>query len=259
MSVSKATVMDYRVSTLTITSQYVGDEDFGRSLDKFIADVPTQVVDGPDLVLPLNQDLSVKKHTRRDTVIQIPTAVSWRNRDISICVRPQPHVGRRGTGSVVLGNFRNCLTFRGGNRVAKVFRNGSIQACGFVDIDEFHSFVSVILPLIGSSGHIDKAATRVHLAICDARLSPSKDPIHLRSLARLCSSRMRAEEVMDFEPSAMSGIKLKLVHPCDSTRQVSVVIRSRGSVKVYCGKPGEDLHGAVASVWRRVCEILDAI
>lgn len=255
---SRACLEQNRVSTMTLTSRYVGDDTFDRDLASWILNVPTKLVEGPELVLPLNRDLSVKKHTRRNTVEQVPTQALWQGRTVMRCIRLQPHRGRQGCGEVVLGNFRNCVTFRGGNRVAKVFKSGSVQACGFVSVAEFHDFMSIVLPLIGPAGELDESATRVHLAISDARLSVSAEPIHLRTFARACASRIAANEIVNFDPASVSGVSIKLAHPCDAKRQVSVVVRSRGSVKVYYGKPGLDCEGELIGIWARVCDVVGA-
>lgn len=240
---------------MTLTSRYAWDESFERALLDHVESVPTQVVDGPDLDLPLNRDLTVKKHTKRATIQQLPTGATWRGHRITVAIRLQPHRGRRGCGQVVLGNFRNCLTFRSGNRVAKVFVGGSVQACGFTSVDEFHEFMASTLPTIGPASDLDESETRVHLAITDARLDVP-GPIHLRPLARACARRMVDREVLDFNPSEFAGVRFKVGHPSDDSKMVSVVLRAGGSVKVFLGSPGKDVDAELDMVWNRVREII---
>ena len=253
-----------RVSSMTLTARHVGDEQFDADLARAIDAVPLAVVDGEHLLLPKNRDMTIKKHTRRATVDQIPTGARWRSVPVTACVRSQPHRGRRGLGEATLSNFRNCITFRAGNRVAKVFRAGAVQACGFKSIDEFHDTMETVLPVIGPAGQIDESATRVHLVVADATLILDK-PLHLRSFARLCAARVRGDELVDFNPDEFSGVKVKLERPGESQREqqgldgrVSLVVRAKGNVKLFLGRPGSDVQGEIDALWERVRELIGA-
>ena len=237
----------YRVSSLTLTSAYVGDASFDEDLKRCIDAIPVHVCDETD---------------SRSRVDQLPTGVSWRQCPITAAVRCQPRRGRRGCGDAVLSNFRNCITFRAANRVAKIFRSGSIQACGFTSVDEFHDMMESVLPIVGPAACIDESSTSIHLLVSDASLQIAGGTMHLRSFARAARARTRGGELVEFNPDEFAGVKIKLERPgaARDAKMVSVVVRAGGNVKLFWGGQGgrettRRVDDELARLWQRVREV----
>lgn len=242
------------VSTMTLTGRYEAEDAFDAQIARSIEAIPTTLTPDEDLMLPLNRDSSVKKHTKRETLEQVATQVVWKGIPVTISVRLQPHVGTRGTGEATLSNFRNCVTFRARNRVAKIFRSGSVHGCGFKSVDEFHDFASTALSIIGPQAEMNEMATEVVLVISGARLTRST-PIHLRNFARQCATKTADGEYVECDLNAYPGVKVKMPHPENDKKQISVAIQSRGSVTLWYGNPGSRVDNALASAWERLAEI----
>jgi len=247
---------------MTITSRYTAVEALVESVEKKVAEVPT----GPTHSVPGAEEEpraiarfangAPKKVTRRSTVVYLDTDIVWNGMDVKIPVRQNPSRGVRGCGEVLHSNFKNCVPFCAGNRGAKVFRSGSVQGWGFKDVESFHSFVDAVLASMGG-GEILAADTRVALAVLDSwmTLAPSKQ-VNMRELATACATRARNREYVNYNPNEFSGIKIKLEHPSIPDKWVSVVVRARGSVKMYLGNPGDDVLGTASALFDRVREIL---
>lgn len=247
------------VSTMTITSKLCDPQEHREFLLQCIANIPFELADASDLDLPVNSDRSRKKHTKKPTIVRIPTAGSWRGERICMPIRLQPHVGRRGCGEGVHGNFRNCVPYSVGKKGAKIFVSGTVQAWGFRSLDEFHEFMQCVLSST-MGGKVDAASTRVALSITDAKLAAAAtgDLLPLRELAVFCQGRLREDEgaAVLYSPNDFPGLKLSLPHPSAQGRKVSVKIHERGSVKVYVGTP-KPCDVAAPSVWERLGQIFE--
>ena len=250
MSVTMSVPGDHRVSMMTITSKFTGDAEFYRNVVSGVAAIPVSAERG----LPASGGVA-KKVNRREMVVNSPTGVVWRGTEVTLSMRHAPQVGLRGKGEAVHGNFRNCIPFSAGNRGAKVFLSGSIQGWGFTSVVEFHSFMSTLLDAMGDARCIE-SETRVALCISDAYIPGAKEaPLLLRPLAHQCSARMIGREHVDYNPDEFAGLKMKLLHPTIEGKLVSVLVRARGSVKVYLGNPG-DVDRDTRAVWGRLQQIM---
>lgn len=245
MSGTVQTLGAHRVSSMTLTSAYVGDASFEADLKRCIDAIPVQIC----------HDVDTSKRTAKSSVDQLPTGAHWRQCPVTAAVRCQPHRGRRGCGEANLSNFRNCITFRASNRVAKVFRSGAIQACGFTSVDEFHDMLATVLPIVGPAASVDESKTRVHLLVSDASLQIDGGVLHLRSFARTAASRTRGRELVEFNPDEFPGVKIKLQRTRDAeAKMVSVVVRAGGNVKLFLGSEGH-LGDELDAQWHRVREL----
>ena len=186
--------------------------------------------------------------------LHVATGLQWNGHDICVTIRKAVYRGKRGTGEVVCGNFKNCIQISCGKQGVKVFKSGAVSAFGFRSIDAFHEYVSIVLTLFGKSATISAEETTIALAIYDTKLD--KPPLHLRAFAQKCASRAQEGEDVEFTPEEFAGIKLKLPHPLEESKKVSATVRAKGSVKVYMGRPGADYQHAIGVITARLGRIL---
>lgn len=267
---SKCTVFSSQptVSTMTITSRLKDAEKYRPFLTDSVKHIPTKVVDEENSAsaasIPDNVDINspgVKKKCGRKkkcSTTELDTGVVWDNISVVVSICLTPHVGRRGCGEAVRSNFRNCIPFRAGNRGAKVFVSGTIQAWGFKSLDEFHSFMDCVLKKFKPDGaEVDRQFTKVALAISDAALDIKGGKIiALRPLAKKCNDAAVDGETVEYSPDTFPGIKIKLPHPSVESKLVSVTVRMRGNVKLYIGTPPAGDSDAIPRLWNRVSAML---
>jgi hypothetical protein len=237
---------------MTITSRFTGDAEFYQNVVSGVAAIPV----GVETPVAGCSGGVVKKVSRRKMMVNSPTGVVWRGIDVTLSIRHTPQVGLRGNGATAVhGNFRNCIPFSAGNRGAKIFLSGSIQGWGFTSVCEFHSFMATLLEAMGDARCIE-SETRVALCISDAYIpGASEAPLLMRALAHQCSAHLTGREHVDYNPDEFAGLKIKLLHPTIAGKLVSVLIRAKGSVKVYLGNPG-DVETDTCAVWSRVRQIM---
>lgn len=240
-----------RVSTMTICSKWSGDDSAMRSLDQFVDAIPTTLHDDQfaEGSAPCRRVTS-----RKGDMLFIRSGAQWRGSDIEITIRAACCRGKKGSGTVVCGNFRNCVPLTCGKQGVKVFRSGALQAWGFKDIDSFHEFASAALEILGKAT-LQIEETRISLAIYDSCLV-STPTLHLRAYAQECVSRAEAGEEVEYTPEEFAGVKIKLPHPIAGPAKVSVNVRAKGSVKLYLGRCGQEHERALQIVLQRVKRIL---
>jgi hypothetical protein len=116
--------------------------------------------------------------------------------------------------------------------------------------------MATALALFGSSAKLQPDATSISLAIYDTNLK-NATPLHLRAFSQQCASRADDGEDVEYTPEEFAGIKIKVPHPSEHGKQVSVTVRSKGSVKIYMGRPGVEYERALATVIDRLKRLLN--
>lgn len=251
-----STMDNFKPCTLTIKSRWVGADGVKKAIIDSIASIPTS----PDDTSLMNLDPSVVSKKKKGGDLQIKTGVVWEDEDVYITVRKTCRKGRKGSGSVMKGNFRNSVTFQCGKFGAKFFSNGSVQAYAFTSEETFKSFSNTILASYGDA-HIDtnEGATEVVLAILDSAMQGVTKPLHLRAFAQECADRAVVGEHVEFNPDEYAGIKFKVPHPSKQDKTVSVTLRAKGTVKMFLGNPGVNVDGAMASVESRIKRLVGVV
>lgn len=256
-------------SSLTITAHVVDAERFRERIAKYAAEIPVVVGgEGEEASSGAGGSAVAKRRrSKRASMTDVPTGATWGGAPVVIPVRLQPHVGASGTGTVVRGNFRNCVPFRAGSRGVKLFVSGTIQGWGFAGVDDFHAFCRLVLGCLDgvAEARVDEARTRLALSVTDARLRRAEPgaapatvrPFRLCAVAKHCAARLEDGESVVYDPDAFPGVKLKVWYrPRDGgeERVVSVTVRARGNVKVFVGTPCRE-DAVPACVWARLARL----
>jgi len=238
-------MLDFVASTMTICSQWVGDERAHEKLGRVINEIPVT-----------SDGLGISRSSKQsDDKLYLSTGIEWRGTPITVALRRTCSRGMKGSGEVVRGNFKNCVQLSCNRQGAKIFKSGAVSAYGFKDIESFHDYMLKALTLFEGSMRIQSDATRIALAIYDSNLKNEK-PLHLRAFAQQCVARSQTGEDVEFSPDEFAGLKIKVPHPVEANCKVSVTVRAKGSVKVYVGRPGADYERAVGVVCERVERLL---